>query len=45
MAKILKECGDLTVQEATDAAKGILFENANRIYELELKIDDVTPTM
>ena len=28
--------GDLTVEEAIEAAKGILFENANRLYDLAL---------
>ena len=40
LAKVLGEyveCEDLTVEEAIDAARDILFENANRIYGLELE--------
>ena len=43
IGKVLREnveCGDLTVEEAFGAAKGILFENANRIYGLGLVFDD-----
>ena len=34
--------GDLTAREAVKATKAMLFENANALYGLGLKIDDVT---
>ena len=46
MTRVLEEYverEDLTLQEAMRATKAIFFENSNRIYQLGLNIDEITP--